>query len=472
MTMRLHLILCASVAMSAPGCVLFTNVTFNGGSAADGSAMDGATTDAGAPDSSLVCPPGRLDCDSNAANGCETPEAPSSCGPSCAVCNLPNATAMCSSGACAIQTCLRGRQDCNGMAADGCETDISSDASHCGECRTACEGATPICSAGRCVAECPMGLTLCNGACVNLTTDPTSCGSCGNRCTNTGVGEATCVMGTCDITCPEGFSNCDSNAANGCESLAGPTRCGACGAACSGATPVCRRESERDPAACVASTLCATATRCGDSCVNTMISSEHCGRCNNSCNAPNRPGVCSSGACAVNTPCARGFADCNGDASDGCETSLRDLNNCGMCGNRCSVANGRSHCVLDTADNTFKCRIASCQSGFASCDADPSNGCEANLRTDVMNCGGCAMACTAPPNMHATGATCGAGRCAAVCERGFADCDGRIENGCEVDLTNASNCGACGANCATLCSGNSAASCVVNTGGARCQCSS
>lgn len=471
MTMRLHLILCASVAMSAPGCVLFSNVTFNGGSAADGSAMDGATTDTAVPDSSLVCPANRRDCDGVAANGCETPESASSCGPTCAACNLPNATAMCSNGACAIQTCLRSRMDCNNTAADGCETDISSDANHCGACGTGCMGATPICVAGRCVAECPTGFTLCNGACVNFTTDPTNCGSCGNRCRNTGVGNSVCVAGTCDITCPEGFSNCDSNAANGCESLAAPTRCGACGMTCGGAGPICRRDSERDPAACVLSTLCATSTRCGDSCVNVSISTEHCGSCNNSCNAPNRPGVCTSGACVANTPCTPGFADCNGDASDGCETSLRDINNCGRCGARCVINNGLGQCVPAAAENTFECRVASCQSGFASCDSDPSNGCEANLRTDVTNCGGCGMACAVPPNKNATGATCSAGRCAAVCAGGFADCDGNIDNGCEVDLSTAGNCGACGADCATLCGTNSAASCVVRTNGNRCQCS-
>ncbi len=35
--------------------------------------------------------------------------------------------------------------------------------------------------------------------------------------------------------------------------------------------------------------------------------------------------------------CARGFADCNGDQLDGCETDLNDPMNCGMCGNACGA---------------------------------------------------------------------------------------------------------------------------------------
>lgn len=158
--------------------------------------------------------------------------------------------------------------------------------------------------------------------------------------------------------------------------------------------------------------------------------------------------------------------------ANGCETSLQDINNCGACNARCTIANGRGRCIPAPVENTFMCGVASCQSGFASCDGDISNGCEANLLTDAMNCGGCARACVAPPNMHATGATCSVGQCAAVCERGFADCDGRIDNGCEVDLSNAGNCGACGVDCAALCGSNSTASCVVRTNGNRCQCGS
>src|SRR5215203_3982090 len=41
----------------------------------------------------------------------------------------------------------------------------------------------------------------------------------------------------------------------------------------------------------------------------------------------------------------------------------------------CSGTGGGSRCV--------------CNTGFCSCDNNPGNGCEANLNTDVNNCGAC-----------------------------------------------------------------------------------
>jgi hypothetical protein len=45
--------------------------------------------------------------------------------------------------------------------------------------------------------------------------------------------------------------------------------------------------------------------------------------------------ACSGGQCVI-TQCAPGFADCNGNPADGCEANLNsDRNNCGACGNHC-----------------------------------------------------------------------------------------------------------------------------------------
>lgn len=476
--MMQRLILCVAVAMSAQACVLFSKVTYSEGGVGDGASIDG-DTDGSVPDSSLVCPERRRDCDGLASNGCETPESASSCGPACMRCDLPNATAMCSNGTCAIQTCLAGRQDCNSMAADGCETDISSDSNHCGACDAQpCTGATPICLAGRCVAECPAGFTLCEGACVNLTTDLNNCGACGNLCQNTGVGTSVCVAGACNVACPPNYQDCDNNPRNGCTSLISASNCGSCNNPCgmtAGVQLLCARNLEDTASVCVLPSACTGVVRDGV-CVNPQRSTDYCGAstmppsAGMACNSPNRPGSCGAGS-TCNSACAPGYADCDMNPANGCETSLRGIDNCGACGARCTIANGRGQCA-GVSEETAECLIASCRSGFASCDRNPANGCEANLLTDAMNCGGCARPCVAPPNMHATGATCSVGQCAAVCERGFADCDGRIDNGCEVDLSNAGNCGACGVDCAALCGSNSAASCVVRTNGNRCQCGS
>src|SRR5438067_9588188 len=46
---------------------------------------------------------------------------------------------------------------------------------------------------------CPVGLTLCSGACVKLSDDPSHCGACGTAC---GGGKA-CIGGAC--ACPVGW---------------------------------------------------------------------------------------------------------------------------------------------------------------------------------------------------------------------------------------------------------------------------
>jgi hypothetical protein len=91
-----------------------------------------------------------------------------------------------------------------------------------------------------------------------------------------------------------------------------------------------------------------------------------------------------------------------------------------------------------------------CPEGFADCDGDSENGCEAALRTSVKSCGGCGVAC---PSGAAAVAVCAAGACAIACDPGAADCDGKPENGCEVAVTtDLKSCGACGVACAASCS--------------------
>jgi hypothetical protein len=94
-------------------------------------------------------------------------------------------------------------------------------------------------------------------------------------------------------------------------------------------------------------------------------------------------------------------------------------------------------------------RVAACPSGHGDCDGDAQNGCEVDLRTDLMHCGACDRACHAD-GPGASSATCDEGQCELTCElsnlRG--DCDRDPENGCEVDMFHdAANCGACGMRC-------------------------
>ena len=164
--------------------------------------------------------------------------------------------------------------------------------------------------------------------------------------------------------------------------------------------------------------------------------------------------VCVSGTCTI-LACAPGFADCDGAPANGCETqTTNDNSNCGQCSNVCSVTNGTPACVASA------CTIASCSAGFADCDSNPANGCEINTNTSVGNCGTCGMKCPAAGGTPACVAgVCGVSGCAA----GFADCNGKPGDGCEVNIdVSPQNCGGCGSVCTVP---NATASCAAGACG-------
>src|SRR5262249_32571394 len=115
--------------------------------------------------------------------------------------------------------------------------------------------------------------------------------------------------------------------------------------------------------------------------------------------------------------------------------------NCGACGHVCVAANGTPTC------NGGTCGISSCSAGFANCDGNPANGCETNTTTDVNNCGSCGQVCSPLNDTPA----CVNGVCASVCNAGFANCNGNPANGCETNITtDVNNCGSCGHICPPL----------------------
>ncbi|WP_224245987.1 hypothetical protein [Hyalangium gracile] len=70
---------------------------------------------------------------------------------------------------------------------------------------------------------CPQGYSNCdgnpaNGCEVNLTEDANHCGACGTSCQDRGNAEGVCISGTCGVACPVGTYDCDGNPVNGCES--------------------------------------------------------------------------------------------------------------------------------------------------------------------------------------------------------------------------------------------------------------
>ncbi|MFO0758037.1 MAG: DNRLRE domain-containing protein [Byssovorax sp.] len=120
--------------------------------------------------------------------------------------------------------------------------------------------------------------------------------------------------------------------------------------------------------------------------------------------------------------CAPGFADCNGDAADGCEADLASPASCGGCGNTCAFAHGAAGCSAGS------CTLASCDLGWGNCDGSAPNGCETDLTTS-SNCGFCGNPCSLP---NAT-SSCATGTCKLVsCNQGAFDCDSTPEDGCEL----------------------------------------
>lgn len=408
--------------------------------------LSSSREDAGAPDVNVVAPlmdggmdaandggsDGSMDASSEASS-CASPL--QMCGASCVdtrtdanhcgMCGLSCAglahvnSATCAASACRIVMCEPGYSDCDGNARNGCETAITTQ-DNCGGCGTRCAG-TFVCdtlaSPARCVDAC-MGTVLCSGSCVDTQRNIDHCGACGNACPDRANATRGCSSGSCSLTCTSGFANCDGSDANGCEA-------------------------------------------------DTMSSASTCGGCAPCPLRANATARCTGGACGYT--CNAGWADCDGNMGNGCETSVRTAANCGACGRACTVAtpvcdgatmtctsacaaplsscgmscvdlsSSAQHCGMcgsacSNAPNSMPfCRSGSCANacfpGYGDCDRLASNGCEADLQSSVSNCGSCGTVCAAGANASAA---CSIGRCTQACNAGYLDLDGDSSNGCEA----------------------------------------
>jgi len=282
---------------------------------------------------------------------------------------------------------------------------------------TDCTGATPVCDlpSGRCVA-----CTAANDRCAPAThCDPAT---------------LACVPGCradegCVAPAPDGGvapRRCDV-AAHRCVECVTDTHCPP-GNVCTGNVCV---------TGCNATQPCpAGRTCCGNGCVDTASNTAHCGACDRACNVPGASASCVAGACAV-AACTAGLGDCDATPGNGCETDTRTaVAHCGRCGNACPTrANAAATCAAGACGFT-------CNAGFADCDLDATNGCEVDLATSAAHCGMCGNACMAAGGR----AACVMGACAVgSCDPGRGDCDLNATNGCETSTqTTLAHCGRCG----------------------------
>lgn len=353
--------------------------------------------------------------------------------------------------------------------------DTEKDSNHCGACGARCHpGET--CDGGRCISSCSEeGRLRCGDSCVDPQSDARHCGGCELSCAQGQV----CVEGVCSDRCPEGQEPCGDR----CVDLrVSDEHCGACDQACEagrickhgecidaceeGRTPCGGRcaDLESDVAncgacgvACEEGLVCVAGkcacpgelTRCDERCVDVTRDASHCGACGATClDRPNAErGVCELGSCALD--CSDGFADCDGDVVNGCEARIsEDLEHCGACGASCLDL----PYVEDALCIDGSCEIAACAPGWDDCDRDNETGCETHLESDIENCGACGHSCVGLPNNEAAPA-CVDGRCDVVCAEGWEDCDGIAVNGCEAFLEDDRlHCGACGVECDYHCS--------------------
>jgi hypothetical protein len=368
--------------------------------------------------------------------GCDTPCAPA------------NGTGLCVDSKCTIDTCNTGFHDCDSDPSNGCESDAANDPDHCGTCAHGCPkpaGGEAACQNSMCtLGACDPHFGDCdgdpsNGCEANTNTDPKNCGGCGMPCSNN-HGTPSCAGGVCAIACDAGFKDCDGDVTNGCEvdTTSNVNNCNTCGNICppQGGTPACVNS------ACTVSMCAAGKGDCdgnsGNGCETNLTNDpQNCGGCGLPCTPQNATGACSASACRIGS-CNTGFADCDGQYSTGCEVNTQtSTGNCGSCGNACTNGHGTTSCKVGACTPV-------CSAGFNDCDSDPDNGCETNLNTDPLNCGMCGKKCTFA---NGSGA-CQAGTCVLTgCNAGFADCDLNPVNGCEVALNTTSNCGVCGRQC-------------------------
>jgi hypothetical protein len=430
---------------AANGCEINTNIdTANCGGCNTVCGGEHAKASCSAGKCAIACDTGWGDCDSDAANGCETDLNANlqHCGTCSTVCSAAHATSSCFGGACQIGGCDAGWGNCNGTATDGCEKQLNV-LTDCGGCGKTCSfvNAAASCGTGTCViASCNAGFGDCdglatNGCEVNTNTSDNHCGSCATVCSSTN-GTPSCVAGACSITCSIGFGDCDSNVATGCEtSLNTTSSCGTCGKACTnpnGSTScvsgVCTPQCSAGAADCD--------TNPANGCeINTQTSPGNCGACGVACANPNGTTSCVAGTC---TPvCGSGFGNCDGLANNGCETPLNTTSYCGNCVTSCINIHGTTTCAGGTCTPV-------CSSDFGNCDGNPANGCETDTTANVNHCGTCGNGCNCPNGS----ANCNAGVCACTtCNPGTGNCDGNSANGCETLLTSLTDCGACGVPC-------------------------
>ncbi len=134
----------------------------------------------------------------------------------------------------------------------------------------------------------------------------------------------------------------------------------------------------------------------------------------------------------VGTECTWPLATCGDGAVARCNVDLlSDNDNCGACGHKC-----KTYIPLDleTKCSDGKCTPFCMTAGLLDCNGLIDDGCEVDSSSDPNNCGSCGNKCP-------SGQPCYDGACG--CPSGYALCDGQCTNIAQDNQ----HCGACGSEC-------------------------
>jgi hypothetical protein len=180
-----------------------------------------------------------------------------------------------------------------------------------------------------------------------------------------------------------------------------------------------RLRETRSEAACPPGTLSCTKSGGAQVCVPACQVDQVLGAgCLCRCKTTGKPP--GSGGC----PCPAGQVKCDGQCTDLAD----DPANCGACGAECLPGPN----VQTVGCKQGDCAIKACLPGFADCDGDPANGCETPLGTDT-DCAACGDACDA-----AADEVCQNGLCVEVCTASGETCHSHgdcCSSWCDVTCT-------------------------------------
>jgi hypothetical protein len=247
----------------------------------------------------------------------------------------------------------------------GCDQtrpDCPDPGSHCDFTINACRGcANDNACTDPSLPRCNTASGLCD-ACLPTSAD---CGA-GRYCDLVG-GRYVCLTGcTSDAECSDGgatFKCCGDRCV---DTTSSSENCGGCGQPCVG-----------------------NESCCDSQCADLSTDSENCTACGRTCALPGVASPqCDNGVCK-NSGCEFYYGDCDHDPTNGCETNVSyDGYNCTNCGHVCPFgAHQVPTCTLGS------CSAPTCASGWGDCNNNGSDGCETSL-DQVNSCGGCLVKCT------------------------------------------------------------------------------